>query len=339
MPFVIGDLVCLLDTDEPIGIVIALHTNGTVSVRKFNGQIAIYSTDQIHRCGSVETAWDLLAANSFESFNNFGLSTTVNKIQNQNGNTISTLKASRTLFKAYQYIPLIKFFQSEERRILIADQVGLGKTIEAGHILLELAGRRQLSNCLIVVPGTLKIKWQRDMQEKFFRHFNIYATGGEFINHIAADVNQQKRSINGIVTYQLLRSKRVQKAIENYRFDLVICDEAHKMRNSNTQTHQRLAEVLNNSEASIFLTATPVMTSLDNLFNLLKLLQPKRFPDIRQFNNLISLNQPFVRALSAINKGADFLTVADNLEESEIVQTYTIGESSRSTTMLRRSST
>ena len=64
------------------------------------------------------------------------------KIKSSNNNTISSLKASRTLFRPYQFKPLLKFLNSDNRRLLIADEVGLGKTIEAGHIMLELKAVR-----------------------------------------------------------------------------------------------------------------------------------------------------------------------------------------------------
>ena len=88
----------------------------------------------------------------FGSFLEFSKINTSFKIQNTSNNTISSLKASNTIFKAYQFKPLLKFLNSENRRILIADEVGLGKTIEAGHIMLELMARRELRNALIICP-------------------------------------------------------------------------------------------------------------------------------------------------------------------------------------------
>ena len=85
----------------------------------------------------------------FDSYNDYALINAIFKIENSNKSTISSLKAPKTLFKAYQFIPLLKFINSDNNKLLVADEVGLGKTIEAGHIMLELKARKQLRNVLI----------------------------------------------------------------------------------------------------------------------------------------------------------------------------------------------
>ncbi|TAL50302.1 MAG: hypothetical protein EPN92_01945, partial [Chitinophagaceae bacterium] len=85
----------------------------------------------------VQSPWVLLENNTLSDYRNFSIASTLHKVRNTTSNTISTLKASRTLFKPYQFKPLVKFLKSNQKRILIADEVGLGKTIEAGHIMLE----------------------------------------------------------------------------------------------------------------------------------------------------------------------------------------------------------
>ena len=86
----------------------------------------------------------------FGSYLDFCRLNTSFKIKNTSNNTISTLKASNTVFKAYQFKPLLKFLNSENRRILVADEVGLGKTVESGHIMLELKARGELKNGIII---------------------------------------------------------------------------------------------------------------------------------------------------------------------------------------------
>ena len=93
------------------------------------------------------------------------------KIQSSNNSTISSLKASRTLFRAYQFKPLLKYLNSDSKRLLIADEVGLGKTIEAGHIMLELKARGEFHNALVICPMSLRAKWTTELNEKFGLEF------------------------------------------------------------------------------------------------------------------------------------------------------------------------
>ena len=94
----------------------------------------------------TQSAWSIFSSGHLFDHENFKIANTIHKVQNTSANTLSTLKASRTLFKPYQYLPLVKILRSDNRRILIADEVGLGKTIEAGHILLELLSRGEVKN-------------------------------------------------------------------------------------------------------------------------------------------------------------------------------------------------
>ena len=109
----------------------------------------------------------------FGSYSEYSKKNTTFKIRNSNNSTISSLKASKTLFRAYQFKPLLKFLNSPNRRLLIADEVGLGKTIEAGHIMLELKARRELNHVLIVCPKSLQQKWKDELAFKFGLQFKI----------------------------------------------------------------------------------------------------------------------------------------------------------------------
>jgi len=92
---------------------------------------------------------------------------------------VYALSASRTQFYPYQFKPLLKFLDSRNHRLLIADEVGLGKTIEAGLILTELRHRRpDLSRVLVVPPAHLRRKWQSEMQRRFGRAFQILDSSG-----------------------------------------------------------------------------------------------------------------------------------------------------------------
>lgn len=99
-------------------------------------------TDPFERCRQ----------NIYGNYSEYLKGNTAFKIKSSNNNTISSLKASRTLFRPYQFKPLLKFLNSGNKRILIADEVGLGKTIEAGHIMMELKARGEFHNALVICP-------------------------------------------------------------------------------------------------------------------------------------------------------------------------------------------
>ena len=87
-------------------------------------------------------------------------------------------------------------------------------------------------------------------------------------------------------------------------FDLVIFDEAHYLRNSNTQSHQLARIAIDASRNAVLLSATPVQVGSENLFNLLKLLDPEEISDFNQFQNMLQSNAPIVKAQQAIWNGA-----------------------------------
>ena len=81
---------------------------------------------------------------------------------------------SRILFEPYQYVPAMRTLELPRPRLLLADDVGLGKTIEAGLILLDLAARRRANRILIVVPAGIMNQWQRELQIRFGFRFKVF---------------------------------------------------------------------------------------------------------------------------------------------------------------------
>lgn len=270
----------------------------------------------------------------------FVLLNTTYKINNSNNNTISSLKASKTIFKAYQFKPLLKFLNSQSRRILIADEVGLGKTIEAGHILLELKAREEIKSALIVCPNSLKLKWQTELKEKFGLNFKIY----ESLNDAVEDLKAHPASARGILNYDKIRIKRNIKnksenasncLIEflknvNRRYSIVMCDEAHRMRNSETLTYRGMKEILEYTDSVVFLTATPIMLGENDLYNLMHLLDPFFYDNLEVFRNLINANKPFVEAISMLNSNRPLKEIEDHLTNQIINKVHEIADVSYS---------
>lgn len=276
----------------------------------------------------IKTAWDIILNNKLSDYRDFSISSVIYKVKNTTINTISSLKASKTIFKAYQYKPLVKFLKSESKRILIADEVGLGKTIEAGHILLEQAARGKLNNALIICSKSIQEKWQTELKEKFNFDFKVYLNTKDFIQDL--NLNQQRgaNGLYGIINYDKCRSNELQQTIidTNFHFDMIVCDEAHHLRNPNTDRFRGASTFIDNSEAVVMLTATPIMTELSNLYTLVKILEPRAYFAYDVFKNAINQNKPFIKALTNLNNNQNFKDIAIELENGHILYEIVVNE-------------
>lgn len=145
-------------------------------------------------------------------------------------------------------------------RALLADEVGLGKTIEAGIILKELVVRGLARRVLILVPASLTVQWQEEMRDKF---------NEDFVVNNSIDGWQGQRVIASIDL-----AKRPEHAAEITRqgYDLLIVDEAHRLRNRDSQAWRFVNSV--KRKYMLLLTATPVHNELSELYNLVTLVKP-----------------------------------------------------------------
>lgn len=339
--FKIGDRVMLIGLPDQKGFitkVLIQHDGIYYDIIFDDGTLSSYSELQIESAFQAADPWLLFAKNEHKGYEDFGLITTFHKVRNTTNNTLSTLLASRTEFKAFQYKPLIKFLNSTNRRILVADEVGLGKTIEAGHIMLEMAGRGELKNAVIICPKSLKEKWQAELKDKFNFNFKIINSKRDLLN----DFNHSLSSgtpFKVIITYGSIRTmtnERRDLTQENNPFilellktnqfiDLLICDEAHYVRNPNL-SHRGLRKLTEAAKAVVFLTATPLMTGIDNLYHILSILDNEMFYDKTVFQNEINLNKPFIKALLRLNNRENLKEIGNELLNSEITEQINIGK-------------
>ena len=270
--------------------------------------------------------------NVYGSYIDFSKTNTTFKIQNSNISTISSLKASKTLFRPYQFKPLLKFLNSDNKRILVADEVGLGKTIEAGHIMLELKARNEFKNALVVCPISLQAKWKEELKDKFGLTFTIV----EHVKELVKMLEDHDGRVRAIINYDKIRSKTIkgeeQNLLLNYlnlnskKFSFILCDEAHKMRNETTQTYKGAEKIMSTADAAVFLTATPIMISERNLYNLLHLLDIQRFSNYSIFEQGLRENAPFIRALTDLTTNKSLKEIANDLANSEIIVKQEVNE-------------
>jgi superfamily II DNA or RNA helicase len=249
---------------------------------------------------------------------------TFEKLKGSLNDFIYSMEAAGINFLEYQFKPVLKFIESPTERLLIADEVGLGKTIESALIWLELRARRDARRLLVVCPKMIARKWRKDLREKF----NVPAEIADFsqLRSSFADFKREGNSLRfaWICTYSGLRPNKEDmlhledadyKFTERGRFvrdlnefnsevpffDLVICDEAHYMRNS-ASAQSKLGTALGKVTAALLLvSATPVNNSNRDLFTLLRLLDPDFFENNRLFQALLEENRPAVQALNALS--------------------------------------
>ncbi len=178
---------------------------------------------------------------------------------------LPTLKNVRSLW--YQEETARRVMKTLRGRAILADEVGLGKTIEAGLVLKEYVLRGLVRTALILTPSALVAQWREEMEEKFGLQF-VTTNDAEFRKDpdsfwrkpfIIASINVAKRGRNFL-------------QITSRPFDMVIVDEAHHLKNRNTQNWRLVDNI--KRDFLLLLTATPVENNLEELYNLVTLLKP-----------------------------------------------------------------
>lgn len=232
-------------------------------------------------------------------------------------NNVYAFNASRTQFYAYQFKPLLKFLDSSNHRILICDEVGLGKTIEAGLLLLELRARQELKTVLIVCPSNLRHKWRLEMRQRFGEEFRILHSAD--LKQFFSDYEEhpERTTLNGIVSFESLRLPQVRQRLDELSipFDFIVIDEAHHLRNFGTNQREAGRLLTESAEAVAMLTATPVHLGQQNLFSLLNLLDPDDFPDLESASERFRDNEYVVKAQRSVSATKpDFMAAAAFLD-------------------------
>ncbi len=325
--FALGDKVKNINTNE-VGYVIKIlppHRGVQMYKVKYDTRENDEKSRNIILDVDLSDPFERVRQNIFGYYSEYLKGNTSFKIKSSNNSTLSSLKASRTLFKAYQFIPLLKFLKSDNKRILIADEVGLGKTIEAGHIMLELKARGEFHNALVICPMSLQAKWVTELNEKF---------GLDFIkiddkDQLMQELRYHNGYVRGVVNYEKVSNRgELIKFIEERgdKFSIVVCDESHRLRNRETQLYRGVERLLMYADSVVFMSATPIMLNEDNLYNQLHLLDSNIYDNQEVFRNNLQLNAPFVRSLSVLNNGGKFSDIYKLLTDSSVVTYNTIND-------------
>jgi len=250
-------------------------------------------------------------------------------------NLIYSLNSTNTQFLPFQFKPVLQYLESSSRGIVIADEVGLGKTIEAGLIWTELRARVDARRLLVVCPAMLREKWQMELSERFGVRADIVGAT-ELLKRLEAARENGHEEFAVIASLQGLRpprgwndkedpsarsSARLARFLEEAAtgdplLQLVIIDEAHYLRNATTLSN-RLGQLLRPvSDGMALLSATPIQTKSADLFNLLHLLDEDSFPHEWTYEEMVRANAPLValrdRVLREIVAPEEFVNALDD---------------------------
>ena len=313
------DRVILTGSPDTKGMVFSVtDVNGTKRYEVFvDGEIKTFYEGQIQKI-------DAAPAYSWIDLSTLQTNLTAYEINNPSAGNLYSLNAARIDFVPYQFRPALKLIKSDEPKILIADSVGVGKTIEAGLIIKELEARNELDNILIICPKPLvaERKWELEMR-RFDEDF--VPLDSNILRQAISDTHRDEewpiRYNKAIIPYSILDS-RVYEGEEHHRgkqyglldldpaphFDLVIIDEAHHIRNGSLEKEKAYAYkcaryFCEHADAVIMLTATPLQTSNDDLFTLMNLLRPDVIMDKEVFSMMSRPNE-FIYKCSHAIRGA-----------------------------------
>lgn len=181
----------------------------------------------------------------------------------------------------YQINTALESLRRMHGQVLLADEVGLGKTIEAGIITKELIGRNLAKNILILTPASLVGQWQDEMLVKFGEHFVAPARASDWKEpRIIASIDMAKR-------------REAASVLLAREFDLLIVDEAHRLKHRGTIGFKFVNSL--KKKYVLLLTATPVHNDLTELYSLITILKPGLFGTIRSFKRkFMQRNDPRV---------------------------------------------
>ncbi|MCB1170587.1 MAG: DEAD/DEAH box helicase family protein [Leptospiraceae bacterium] len=185
---------------------------------------------------------------------------------------LSSLSNSRTRLLPHQIEATHRVVQALRPRFILADEVGLGKTIEAGLIMKELMLRKGYKKVLVAAPATLTVQWQQEMKSKFNEDFVIMDRSN--FARISAKWSRYPRIL---VSIDFIKNEKYGEQVLKTNWDIAVFDEAHRLRRDDskiTHAYSFAEKLAARVDALLLLTATPFRGKLEELFYLVRLVDP-----------------------------------------------------------------
>jgi SNF2 family DNA or RNA helicase len=338
-----GDRVRLRDNPSRVGVLTSDPPTGDgrrmrLTVRFDDGEESHLASALERVLSETRDPYLLMNRGEYGGVSHLRGSITQARLSGKLANLIYSLNTTNTRFLPYQFKPVLQYLDSPSRGILIADEVGLGKTIEAGLVWTELRARQDARRLLVVCPAMLQDKWCSELANRFGVKAE-QVDAGELHRYLLKAQEDRTEEYALVCSMQGVRppsgwdsdsspsqspSARLARFLESLAgteplLDMVIVDEAHYLRNRGTQTH-RFAELLRPvTDALVLLSATPIQMRSTDLFNLLHLLDQDAFPLEWTYNYSVEANEPIVALRDRLQARGEVVTQADFKTALEMV--------------------
>jgi ATP-dependent helicase HepA len=219
------------------------------------------------------------------------------------GGGFASLLGGRIQLFAHQLHTADRALQDDPVRWLLADEVGLGKTIEACLILSALLRTGRGQRALVVAPRTLTVQWLGELYRKFHQVFALLDQ--ERIDAVAeiyeADANPFEVHSSGVISLELLTSdRRVARMAEQAAPDLIVVDEAHRLVQRDLD--ETIAPLVAGAKHALLLTAAPLAADREGFHRLLSLLHPDAYPSFEAFSKAVDAGEATLRCTSAVRR-------------------------------------
>lgn len=197
----------------------------------------------------------------------------------KNGHGLNALLSSRIDIHAHQAYVAGVVLTDSVRRYILADEVGLGKTIEAGIIISDLLAQKPVARILVLCPSTLTQQWLCELYSKFGGHvFKLLDLHGRY----SAD------SLKKVICSTTHAAYDVPHILQNIQWDMIVVDEVHELLAS-AELYAFVQKLSRNRSSLLLLSAIPAQRREDDLLKLLSLLEPDRYLDDQTSTDFVSL--------------------------------------------------
>ncbi len=249
-----------------------------------------------------------LKGEKFDSKEWFDLNTKATHISLTSGfETLNSLKYLRGWEPFdHQQKAALKILRDMRGKALLADEVGLGKTIEAGLVLKEYMLRGLVKKVLILAPASLLTQWVDELKIKFNVKFTINNNVSKWskIDRVVASLDTAKRPRHALEIHKL-------------QYDMIIVDEAHKLKNSTTLNWQFVDQI--KKKYILMLTATPVQNNLRELYNMITLLKPGQLNTFNDFKKKFMQDQRMPKNPAKLKQRLGEVMIRNNRRTTGIV--------------------